>query len=90
MNAQEWFTKNLGIGDLDDITVNIMERYANYKTRELEEKILAFKNELYNLDATASGTVFISPSSGDRHIDVVGYYMEFFNITTERNEQNQI
>mgnify|MGYP006319043303 CR=1 FL=1 len=59
----------------------IMERYANYKSREFQALILGFMHELDKIDCSAGGSIgidgeFIKP-----------YYMKYFNITLERYGQ---
>ena len=61
MNAKEWLEKE-GLYDSNNITYsdrlkplkyfnlsNTLDKYASYKTRELEEKIQSFRDKLENL-----------------------------------------
>lgn len=96
MNAKEWLIEQGFSEDtayLDCVTKEgfgyplelLMERYKNNCTAELQAKILGFRHELNNLDATSHGTVVISPSDSLDGIGVIEYYDNFFNISTERN-----
>lgn len=84
MNAKEWlieqgFSENTAY--LDCVTKEgfgyplefLMERYANYKARDLQAKILGFRQIL---------------EKRRKELNYVGFvkqYDEHFNITTERN-----
>ena len=47
MSASEWLLEHYPHGPIDGSEYRIaMERYANYKTRELESKILDFRTKM--------------------------------------------
>ncbi len=88
MNALEFLND---IGDTNFVKIDtlnnpvqIMERYANYKTRDFQEKILGFRQKLKNVDTSIEGTICIW-NEDDALIKLESYYDNFFNITAVRN-----
>jgi len=50
MTVKEWLSENYPQGSLDGIEYRVaLERYANYKTKELKGLILGFRAELSRL-----------------------------------------
>jgi len=95
MNAKEWlieqgFSENTAY--LDCVTKEgfgyplelLMERYANYKTRDFQAKILIFRQKLKKIDTSIGGTICIWDEDNGL-IKLESYYDEHFNITTEIN-----
>jgi hypothetical protein len=84
LTAKEWLeTVILTKGCADPDT---MERYASYRTRELEEKIMQFRKFLQN-----NMQVFLSPNNEfQQHIisgELLVKFDKHFNITSETNEK---
>ena len=91
MNAQEWlneegFKNTVLLKDTGyDYPVSIlMERYANYKTKELEAKVLDFRNNLDNIDCTAGGSIVMCLPNVGHCEDLQTFYDTHFNLTTQR------
>lgn len=63
----------------------LMERYANYCTRELEAKVLGFRNNLDNIDCTAGGSIVMCLPDAEHCLDLQTFYDKHFNLTTQRH-----
>lgn len=89
MNAQEWLNKNEEIEMYSLINyIPLMEKYANYKTRDLEAKILTFRDRLKTtVDVSLGGTI-VMKNYNDEYYNIVDIFDEYFNITTNRNDNN--
>lgn len=95
MNAKEWMLNDLKIDNIvnnqesindlfTDNPYNYMERYSNYKNRELQSKILYFRNLIKNdLSVNEGGVVTIYKDFND-NLELLEAYDEHFNLTTER------
>jgi len=91
LSANEWLIQNYPGGPMDGMEYMVaMERYANYKTRDLQAKILAFRQMLQNVDTSIGGTVIISPDTDSLGgFEITSYYDNFFNLTTEKHGRTE-
>jgi len=86
MTVNQWLNEHYPDGFIDGIQIALaMERYANYVSKNYQVKIMAFRNELDNLDSTAGGTIIICPEGGFDGFEVKSYYDNFFGIETLRH-----
>jgi Mg2+ and Co2+ transporter CorA len=85
LTAIEWLEKEITTFD-DSVLDGMMEQYASYRTRELEEKIMQFRKFLQN-----NMQVFLSPNNEfQQHIisgELLVKFDKHFNITSETNEK---
>lgn len=83
-NVQDWLNKiNLEEDSeytLYDINPILMERYANYKSKEYQKSILTFRSKLQYIDCTPGNSVCICLPNDDYCIDLQTFFDEHFNI----------
>ena len=85
LSAEEWLEKEELVGEWKSVFSPslsvLMERYANYKSRMLQAKILGFRQMLQNVDTSVGGTVIISSSNDDLDgFEIKRYYDNYFKI----------
>jgi hypothetical protein len=78
LTAKEWLKKEITSFD-DSVLDDMMERYASYRTKELEEKIMEFRNNIGNKSKIWE--------SWDTTPSLLQQFDEHFNITSETKEK---
>lgn len=84
--ANEWLIANYPGGPMDGMEYRTaMERYANYKTKELQAQILTFRMKLKDIDCSPGGSIGIGIDNQLFMEPLEKYYDKHFNITSERH-----
>lgn len=97
MDAREWLMQEFEINEysaehhafltLFETSIPLMERYANYKTKELQAQILNFRNIIKNdLSVDEGGVVTIYKGHND-NLELLDAYDKHFNLTTKRYKE---
>ena len=69
---------------LDSLISEVMEDYASYKNKVLEDKILEFREDIKSIGITMEGCFIIKHSNGNSTAyNILNAYDRSFNITTE-------